>query len=215
MTGRVLFDSKYTQIPPLAEIRRLLAEDPASVKVKDHSGMLTLHWVCVRDEFCGGSPDVVQCLVEAWPDSVKVRDNEGRLALHLAIYFAPRCFCEVSGAKIRCLIQAWPDSVKEKNQWGLLPLNLACSMHAHLVVIQCIVQVWPDSVKEKDQWGLLPLHEAVPSLDRIRFLVQAGQGEGHQRTSRIASGLYQMWVVGRGRVFMSSLARFAQGEGQR
>ncbi|KAK1737725.1 ankyrin repeat domain-containing protein [Skeletonema marinoi] len=168
MLSTPLHDACRENKVSLDEILELLNKRPDDVMKKDIYRCLPIHLACAT----GGSFEVIDALIKAYPDGLKAPGSDGRLPIHLA------CANEQSFEVIDALIKAYPDGLKVRdNVYKRLPIHWAFVAEGQsFEVIDALIKEYPDGLKAHDNEGFLPTHLACvkgQSVEVIDALIKA------------------------------------------
>jgi ankyrin repeat protein len=112
-----------------ALVRLLIDKYPESLKEKDKSQSIPLHYAAARRM---AKTDTLKLLVERYPEGVHSPDMDGRLPLHHAV--ETHCM-----ERIRVFVDVDPYTTTKKTRDGKSPLQLACLAHRHLEIKQYLL----------------------------------------------------------------------------
>lgn len=148
-------------------VEELVAEDRESVKLKDGTGKMVIHYCAAHTQ----SNDMLHTIMDAMgkaPDVImtKYDDDDGNLPIH----FAAAGTSNVNVLKE--IIFCNPDAIRMPNSTGMLPLHLA-ACNRDLDKAKALFAAYPQAVGIPDKNGWLPLQHAAftgKHLDVVRFI---------------------------------------------
>ena len=148
-------------------IEDMLKFDPRSVRVRDGTGQLPLHYVCSYAQ----STELMYTVIDAigTPASQLMSrcfDENGNLPLH-------SCVAGTSSiAVLKEILFAYPDAVKVPNKEGKLPLHI-CACNTDVDKLSTVFSAFPHAISTPDKNGWIPMMHAAytcKSVEVIQFL---------------------------------------------
>lgn len=148
-------------------IEDMLKFDPRSVRVRDGTGQLPLHYVCAYAQ----STELMYTVIEAIGTPVsqlmsRCFDENGNLPLH-------SCVAGTSSiAVLKEILFAYPDAVKVPNKEGKLPLHI-CACNTDVDKLGTVFSAFPHAISIPDKNGWIPMMHAAytcKSVEVIQFL---------------------------------------------
>lgn len=136
---------------PCRVVELLVADRPEAASIRDSNHYLPIHHACEL----GAGPEVISCLLEAYPEGAKAMTKKNDSALSLA------CACNKSTETVALLIQANAAALTERNHYGFVPLHCVCgAVQPRVGIVEAILEVCPESVTMKSHGGETPMHIA-------------------------------------------------------
>lgn len=148
----VLFNTSMESRQQVEVVKRMLQLFPGSVKEKDASGELPIHYAC---QYQSNEASLVGLLIDAYPSGLSEVDGYGRLPLHSA--------CDgrgLSDGVIYLLISRYPDAASAIDNKGYLPLHYACEGGCNLVSIKLLLAIKHASILAETNDAKTPLYLA-------------------------------------------------------
>jgi ankyrin repeat protein len=158
VTGETPLHLALHEQPPLTFVAKLIEHCPERISESNVLGMTPLHIAAGS----GANPNVLECLVTAFPAAVGIKDHKSRTPLHLICMNTQDCDTgnsygdKVKGPflpAIRILLNVKEPIINVEDVYGKSALEYAIDSDASVHVVKTLHKASEQEWKSKQQWS--------------------------------------------------------------